>query len=140
MNISKINKTAFAFLAIAIVLIATQSCKKYPDGNGISLRSRTARVENTWKVENYKINGTDFTSLVTDYTETFTKNGTYSYKWGSKNGDGGWNFQNKDSEIKLNGSEDQTSRTLIILKLEEKTFWYYYMEGNDRHDLHLIAN
>ncbi len=137
----KIKSTAF-FLLISglIVLMAAQGCKKYPENLGISLRSRTERVANTWKVENYKVNGNDFTSLVSDYSESFVKSGAYSYTWGSLTGAGSWVFQNDDSEIKLTGNEAQTSRTLTILKLEEKTFWYTYMDGNDKHELHLIAN
>ncbi|MDO9000020.1 MAG: hypothetical protein Q7W45_09665 [Bacteroidota bacterium] len=133
------------FIAVTIILSALliptiQSCKKYPDGPTISLRSRAERVANTWKVENYKINGNDYTSLVSSYTETYTKQGAYSYSWGILDGTGTWSFQNKDTEIKLNGSDGQASRKLTILKLEEKSFWYSYIEGNDKHELHLIGN
>ena len=135
-------KTRSILLAILGVLtIATiESCKKYPDGPGFSLRSRTERVANTWKVENYKVNGTDYTSLVSSYTEVFLKEGAYSYSWGKLSGTGHWAFQNSDKEIKLNGSDDHASRTLYILRLEEKSFWYYYMDGNDRAEIHLIPN
>ncbi|MDP3557451.1 MAG: hypothetical protein Q8T03_08755 [Bacteroidota bacterium] len=133
------------FIAVTIILSALliptiQSCKKYPDGPTISLRSRAERVANTWKVENYKINGNDYTSLVSSYTETYTKQGAYSYSWGIVDGSGTWSFQNSDTEIKIRGTDNQASRKLTILKLEEKSFWYYYFEGNDKHELHLIGN
>ena len=115
-------------------------CKKYAEGPSLSLRSKAERVANTWKIENYKVDGTDYTSLVTDYTETFTKDGNYSYNWGLFNGSSTWSFQNDKMEIKLNGSESQTSRTLFIQKLEEKSFWYYYIDDNEKHELHLIQN
>jgi hypothetical protein len=124
--------------AVSLSLFALTSCNKYEDGPGISLRTRTERVSNTWKVENYKVNGSDFTSLLNDYRETFTKSGNYSYTWNSLNGTGTWVFQNKDQEIRLTGNDNQSSRTFIILKLEEKSFWYYYMDGNDKHEIHLI--
>lgn len=139
----KTKKTSLAIgLAVifALTIPAIQSCKKYEEGPVFSVRSRAERVANTWKVENYKINGTDFTSLVSGYSETFTKKGAYSYSWSILSGTGTWKFQNSDTEIKLNGSDGQSSRTLVILKLEEKAFWYYYMDGNDRNELHLIAN
>jgi hypothetical protein len=117
-----------------------QSCKKYEEGPAFSLLTRKARVANTWKVENYKINGDDYTSLVSSYTETFTKGGAYNYSWGILDGSGTWTFQNNDKEIKLNGSNSQASRTLFILKLEDKAFWYYYMESNDRKEFHMISN
>jgi len=124
----------------AVVIPVVQGCKKYEDGPTFSLRSRKERVSNTWKVENYKINGTDFTSLVSSYTEVFTKKGSFNYSWGLLNGSGTWTFQNKDSEIKLNGNDSQSSITLVILRLEEKSFWYYYMDGNNKNELHLIPN
>lgn len=137
----KIKTKISVILITSLLLIPIiQSCKKYPDGPAFSLRSRAERVANTWKVENYKINGNDFTSLVSSYTETYTKKGDYSYSWGILDGSGKWSFQNKDTEIKINGTDGQASRKLFILKLEEKSFWYYYYEGNDKHELHLIGN
>ncbi len=138
---TKRTRLSIVFIVLcALAIPTTQSCKKYEDGPAFSLRTRTARVANTWKVENYKINGDDFTSLVSSYTETFTKKGAYSYSWGILDGSGTWEFQNKDAEIKLNGNDGQASRTLFILKLEENAFWYYYMDGNNKNELHLIAN
>lgn len=135
------TKSLVAFiLLLAVMTISIQSCKKYPEGPAISLRSRAERVANTWKVDNYKINGSDYTSLVSGYTEKFTKEGAYSYSWGMLDGSGTWAFQNSDKEIKLTGSDNQSSHTLIILKLEEKVFWYYYMDGNDKHELHMVEN
>jgi hypothetical protein len=125
------------FLGSAMTLI--QSCQKYEDGPMISLRSRTARISNQWKVDNYKINGTDYTSMVSSYTETFSKSGAYSYSWTILNGEGTWVFQNNDKEVKLTGNGDHTSRTLYILKLQEKELWYYWMEGSNKHEYHLIS-
>lgn len=125
-------------LLAALALPTIESCNKYPEGPKLSLRSREERVANTWKVENYKINGNDFTSLVSNYEQTFSKNGDYSYSWGSLNGTGNWSFQNDEAEIKVNGTSSQSSETLTILKLEEKEFWYYHMDGSDRHEYHLL--
>jgi hypothetical protein len=126
--------SVFAFIITVILLV---SCNKYPDGPGISLRTRNERLANTWKVDNYKINGNDFTSLVTGYTETFTKNGAYNYSWGLLDGSGTWTFQNNDKEVKLTGNDSQASRTLTLLKLEEKSLWYSYVENDNKHELHL---
>lgn len=130
--------TVLLILLAGIMIPSIQSCKKYPDGPLVSFHSRTERVANTWKVDNYKINGTDFTSLVSGYTETYTKGGDYYYSFGSLSGTGKWAFQNKDEEIKINGINNQDSQTLFILKLEEKQFWYYYMDGNDKKEFHMI--
>jgi hypothetical protein len=125
-------------LGAALTFGGFESCNKYPDGPSLSLRSRKARVANTWKVENYKVNGDDYTSLVADYTETYSKDGNYSYSWGNLAGTGTWSFENSDKEIQLTGISNQPNYRLVILKLEEKTFWYYYMDGSDRKEFHLI--
>ena len=140
-NMKTKNKmSVFIILLAGLMMPTIQSCKKYPDGPTISLRSRTERVANTWKVDNYKINDHDYTSFISGYTETYSKEGAYSYSWGSLHGSGTWGFQNNDKEIRLNGTDSQSSHTLIILKLEEKSLWYYYMDGNDKNELHLIPN
>ena len=119
-------------------LLTIQSCQKYPDGPFFSLRSRSERLSNTWKVDNYKINSTDFTSLVTNYTETYTKDGAYSNNWGNKNESGLWSFKNNASDIQVSNKDTQDIRTQTILKLEEKELWFYYMKGNDKHEFHMI--
>jgi len=134
------NKKKFALLIviIAFMLPIMQGCKKYPDGPMISLLSRTDRVANTWQVDNYKLNGTDYTSLMSSYTETYSKSGAYSYAWGILAGSGTWKFQNNDAEILITGTTNQSTVTLTILKLEEKEFWYYYMDGTDKKEYHMI--
>jgi hypothetical protein len=132
--------TAMLILLGGIAIGGMESCSKYPDGPTVSLHSRAERVANTWKIDNYKVNGNDQTSLVTGYTETFTKEGNYSFQWGSVTGSGTWVFQNHDDEIRITGVDNQSSETLVILKLEEKQFWYYYMDGNDRKEFHMIQN
>jgi hypothetical protein len=135
----KNNTKVLALIVLgAMMFMGIQSCKKYEEGPLISFTSRTDRVANTWKVDNYKVNGDDYTSLVAGYTETFTKSGDYSYNWGIISGTGSWAFKNNDAEIQLTGIENQASHTLVILKLEKKQFWYYYMDGNDKKELHLI--
>lgn len=124
----------------AFIMTTVQSCKKYSEGSAISLRSKAERLSNTWKVENFKINGSDYTSLVAGYVETFSKDGNYSFSWVSSSGTGKWAFQNDDMEVRVTGVSNQESRTLYILKLKEKELWYYYMDGNDRNELHLVSN
>lgn len=133
-------RSLLLILFIGLLAVGTQSCNKYEDGPFFSVRSRTERVANTWKIDNYKVNGNDYTSLMGGYTETYSKDGNFSYAWGSLSGTGTWAFQNNDMEIKLVGINNTSSMTLFILKLEEKEFWYYYMDGNDKKEFHLIQN
>ncbi len=136
----KKSKANLFMVMTGCCLFLVMSCNKYEEGPALSLRSRTERVANTWKIDNYKVNETDVTSLVSGYTETFTKSGGYSYNWGSESGTGTWRFRNHDEEIELTGTDNQENHTLHILKLEEKEFWYYYLEDGDKHEFHMIEN
>ena len=131
------KSTLFILLLVGTMAPILQGCNKYSDGPILSVVSRTERLANIWKVENYKIDGTDYTSIVSNYTEIFSKSGAYSYDWGILGGSGTWAFQNNDMEVKLTGNDNQTSRTLYILKLEEKALWYYYTDNDKRHEFHL---
>jgi hypothetical protein len=132
------KKISVLVIFAAFVAIGIQGCSKYPDGQMINFQSRTERVANNWKVDNYKVNDVDYTSLVTDYTELYTKEGNYSYQWSLFSGTGTWEFQNRDTEILITGINNQSNTTLVILKLEEKEFWYYYMDGDDKKEFHLV--
>ncbi len=132
------SKQLIAFTVLSLFIIL--SCKKYPEGPALSLRSRTARVANTWKVEKVTENGVDFTSALNNlnYTETYDKDGNYSYSTSFGVGSGKWAFENKDTQIKRSGVSGQSSETLTILKLKENSFWYKYEDGNDIIEFHLI--
>ena len=131
------NLFVIAFLAITLT-VGLQSCSQYPDNDGITFVTKIDRISKTWKIDNYKVNGTDYTSLVTSYTETYTKEGAYSFQWAILGGSGTWVFQNKDAEIRITGDSNLTSRTIFILKLEDTEFWYYYMDGADKKEFHFI--
>lgn len=135
-------KTKNIFFIIFIIGSSLIGCKKYEEGPVISLSSKMARVANTWKVESYTINNVDYTSTLTNinYTETYDKDGNYSYSSSLGTGTGKWEFQSDKEQIKRFGVSGQTSLTLFILRLKEKEFWYYYLDGNDRHEIHLTQN
>jgi len=135
-----VKKTGIPYIITIAVIFLLVGCTKYEDGPWFSLRSRIERVSNTWKVENYIVNGDDLTSLYQGYTETFTSDLNYSYQWGVFGGSGTWAFQNKHKEIRITGISNLSSKTLIILKLKEKEFWYYYMDGDDRKEFHMTEN
>lgn len=137
----RIKKSLAGLVVLAgLALFSIQSCSKYEDNEGISLETRTERVTNVWKVENYKLNDVDLTSLYAGYTETFTKEKAYSYQWALLGGTGTWSFQNNDAEVRITGTTNQSSRTLVITRLEETQFWYYYMDGDDKKEFHMIKN
>lgn len=141
MKNSKINFSLVAIGIFALSIVFT-SCKKYQEGPALSLRSKSARVANTWQVESYSINGVDYTSALKNlnYTETYTKDGAYSYSSSVESGAGKWEFNSDKTQIKRHGVSGQSSTDLVILKLKENAFWYYYMDGSDKEEIHLIPN
>lgn len=64
-------------ILIYLFFLVLSSCKKYDEGPGLSLRSRNARISNTWLIEKFKRNEIDSTS--TYWSEgseiTFYENG-----------------------------------------------------------------
>ena len=134
------SKTIIASALLFLGVLA--GCKKYEEGPALSLRSKNARVANTWKVESYTINASDYTSELTsiNYTETYDKDGNYSYSSTFDTGSGKWEFQSDKMEIKRSGVSGQSTESLHILCLKHKKFWYYYMDGSDRHEFHLVPN
>jgi len=125
-------------LLTGFMMVGVQSCSQYEDNTSISLVSKTERLSRVWKVENYKVDSVDFTSLRAAYTETFTKNGAYSFQWVFLGGTATWAFQNGSADIKITNVNNVTSRTLTILRLEEDALWYYYMDGDSRVEFHLV--
>jgi hypothetical protein len=125
-------------LLTGFMMVGVQSCSQYEDNTSISLVSKTERLSRVWKVENYKVDSVDLTSLMAAYTETFTKNGAYSFQWAILGGTATWAFQNGSADIKITNVNNVTSRTFTILRLEEDALWYYYMDGDSRVEFHMV--
>jgi hypothetical protein len=68
---------AFIILALTLV-VSTPSCSKYPDGPGFSLRTKTNRIVNDWKLTSYMVNGVEFIDAVPQLKMVIEKDGTYS--------------------------------------------------------------
>jgi hypothetical protein len=134
----KITKITTILCLSCVMLLGIQSCQKYEDGPLFSLMTKTSRLSNNWKIDNYKVNDVDLTSLLNGYTETFTTDHNYSYTWGILGGTGTWAFQNNYAEVRITGTSNQSDVTLYILKLEKTQFWYYIIDGNDRKEYHMV--
>lgn len=128
------TKTILLCLFVLIGLITFDSCKKYPDGPMLSLRTKTARVSNVWKVEKCTKNGADITASKTDRTYEFRKDGVFIYTSGSKTEQGSWAFINKKEWLDVKTSDPYKWE---ILRLKEKEMWVRENDG-DVFDYHLI--
>ena len=131
----------FQLMVFGLVLllgISFTGCLKYENGPALSLRSKKSRIANTWKVELYTINGEDktFAPQKFHYTETYTEDGGYSCRSDVDTATGSWEFQSNKEQIKR--YEDGQPLDLVIMKLKENEFWYYYMLDGDRYEFHMV--
>ena len=112
-------------LALAILLsfalMTSTSCKKYEEGPLISLKTKSARLTRSWKLDKAEQNGVDVTNAFPELKQTFNDDGTYL---GSNNGvpfTGTWEFDGDKENIliKYTGASDTESWKIIRLKSKE---------------------
>lgn len=94
-------KSFFLLLFLASVLT---TCKKYPEGPAFSLWSKTWRLEGSWDVEAFLIDGMDSTSQLTCtkygiYNQEGNRNVRSSGCIGSSNTDSDWHFENHRNNL-----------------------------------------
>lgn len=144
----KIVKQICTIAVIAAVSSSFISCSKYEEGPKISLRSKEARVENTWKVEKYYKNSedktTDFFADKINYTETFTEDNKWSLSYTDasdselETDSGTWDFDDEDKTKIDRNAGGSTWEELTILRLKNKEFWFWYMDSGDKKEFHMI--
>lgn len=132
---------------VASVLMLT-SCSPYEDGPAISLRSRTERLCNEWRLTRLYINGTEQTLSSFDQQTTleFKDNGTVNYSYAVMDstaivitGSGTWEFNDDQTEVfttityTLGGTEKDTFK---ILRLKEEELWFENNEDGDVVETH----
>lgn len=135
---------ALAFFAA----IALNGCSPYEEGPGISFRSKSERIANTWVI-NYAVEA-DGDVVLDDYN-----NGTYSL---TKDGQvtiddelggipftatGTWTLMSDDENINVKSEADfglitlESDETYEILKLKENEMWIKDVD-DDGTELHFI--
>lgn len=139
-------KNYITLFGMAAVMLSTASCSKYEEGPAISLRSKKARVANTWKIESAYRNGNDVTADYDQYQLQMTTNGdaklvalytsgnfTVEYET-----DGTWKFSDDKETLVLDFNNDEADTRYQILRLKEKELWLREEGGED--ELHLVPN
>jgi hypothetical protein len=118
--------------AAAVIYLCT-GCGQYPEGPDFSLRSKKARVANTWYVD-YATDtaGNEITSDFDGQTWEATKDGdlfiTIKYQGFTFKTEGNWEFRNDNADIFIQvenpQSGDTETRLFKILKLEKDAMWW----------------
>lgn len=129
------KKSIFLLAGICFIMIAISSCSKYEQGPGLSFRSKTKRLANSWRIESVTVNGVERAS-----EPLYAKQKHYIYESGSyiitiidpvtlvaENLQGSWELYDKDTKLSVlrngqNGLPDMTEE-YQILKLKEKSLW-----------------
>ncbi len=141
-NLSLLTALAF-FMAIGL-----NSCSPYEEGPAISLRSKSERMANTWRVD-YAVeaDGDDLTDSYADDTFILDADGniTYTYELvGTEvTSTGIWAFTNDDENVRFDityevfGLPINDIQTYEILKLKETEVWIRDID-DDQLELHFV--
>lgn len=136
------KKRIILTLTIALVSMFTiTSCKKYEEGPGLSLRSKTARLAEDWVIEKYIYNGEDRTEEAKalfgpDFSFTIKDGGTYTIN-GDFSDEGKWELIENKEVLQLTPKDGEIIK-YTILKLKNEELWLRYAEDGDVEDVHYM--
>ncbi|MCF8297804.1 MAG: hypothetical protein K9J13_09700 [Saprospiraceae bacterium] len=126
---------------VVIFITALSSCGKYDEGPSFSLRSKKARLCQTWKFTKVVENDVDdVTPLYYGQQITFEKGGT----WNSVNdststtSSGKWEFITDKEELSLSFDDSPVPEIYRILKLKKDEFWYTQTVFKEEIEYHMI--
>jgi hypothetical protein len=132
-------------VATVVTILNFQSCKKYDDGPGFSLRSVTKRLTGKWEVTDIQGQGSpdhkvfiefekDGDFKVTHEESSYFYNG-YSYNY-SDTYNGEWSFEDGKRTIELD-YDNEGSEECEIKRLTNSEFWFED-EDNTEYELEKI--
>ena len=115
-------------LILMSVLALAVGCATYPDGPVLSLKSKEARVANTWKVSKAtNKDGEDNTDSFDGYRYTFSEDGTAIADFGAVQLTGTWELRDDDEifhlDVKAAAGILSIDREFYINRLTEDEFW-----------------
>ena len=110
---------------VAGLMAGVASCKKYEDGPLISLRSKKARVVNTWVIDKVINKGVDVTqNYPDDYTLDIKDDGTFSVLYNGVEYSGKWEFSEDKSSLNMTWDNSGLVSVWVIKRLKNKEFNY----------------
>lgn len=131
-------KTIYALTILSIFFV---SACKYDNGPSISFRSKKARVEGTWIIDEQIEDGQVYTpdSFDRELHWEFKKDGTFNLqRRQSSEGSGTWDFDSKkDSVIITFNGPPAFKWSFHILKLKNKELWIKNKNSLNEIEYHL---
>ena len=133
-------------LALLIIISGMYSCKKYDEGPLVSLRSKSERIANDWRIEKAIDNGNDVSGDFDKYQISLSKDGdaylTAHYRFLGVEYDyttsGKWRFENNSEKLVVDYEDDSADAAYFILRLKEKELWV--RQENTNLELHLVPD
>jgi hypothetical protein len=137
----------FTWVLLAMVLVSV-GCKKYEDGPGLSLRSKRERIINTWKAEVALMDDVDATAWFSDWELDIREDGRIVItdlddRDSVVTQNGFWDFVNEQQEVRFLYTVPAVAadrKTVTILRLKDKEFWYRDATDSVVWEMHLIPS
>ena len=125
LNLAKMKNLRILSLAVLAVTFVLGSCSKYEEGPALSLRTKKARVANTWKADKYVSQDGTETQANDESTSEYTKDGNVTITSGSFSFNGTWEFNSDKTGIITTFEQGgvSSSSTSIIIKLKNDEMW-----------------
>lgn len=140
-------KTKTPVLILASALLAFAACKKYEQGPGFSLKSKTERASNKWNISAVYEAGadktTDYKNIFYNWLQEIKNDGSYHLTYKALNllpvdEKGKWSFKNDFAEIFFDKDNSSEDGSWTILKLMEKEVWVKTLYNGKDLELHLV--
>lgn len=130
----KTTKSISVILLLIISIVSLNSCKKYPEGPGFSLRTAKGRITNQWVWKTTTYNGQVAQSGSQFGYKPGTdldikKDGSYIFTSYS----GTWAFTSDKESVNFTISGSSSNETYKILKLTSKELWLYEKSSNNEY-------
>lgn len=123
-------------LLFAAALMLGTSCNKYENGPSLSLRTKKARLVNTWELTEVIDGDTDISEFTKGTTMTIDKEGNFSF--GGKtpqgvaaSGNGTWEFSSDKTTLILTTPNVRTPEKWVITKLKNDELWVEKEQSNN---------
>ncbi len=129
------KKNISILIVLSILVLGFMSCQKYEQGPGVSFRSKTKRLANTWRIQSVTVNGVERAA-----EPFYAKQKHYIYESGSyiiniidpitleaEDVQGQWSLYDEDRKLSVNRNSfngvTDSLEDYQILKLKEKSLW-----------------
>jgi hypothetical protein len=110
-------KNKLFLFASLLVMTIVSSCSRYEEGPGLSLRSKDARLEGEWIIEEYAGQATSG-----DLTMSIKDDGTYTFSSAFGDDSGTWEWATLKTEVVF--TNVLGDNTVTIVRLANKELWY----------------